>query len=390
MSQALPLGTAYIVAARRSALGRPGGLHRARRIEALSAPIIEAVLKDARISARLVDEIILGNTTAGGNPARVVALAAGLEESVPALTVDRQCASGLDAILLGTRAVALGEARIAVAGGAESISTAPWRIAKPRTLFQTPRFIGPEGGSDGDAGFAFPSIAACEVLARKRGISRSEQDMETLKAHLKADAARDQRRFVGEIVPIRTNADEARDETSGMPEIDELAELEPLMPPDGTHTSGNSASPRDGAAMVLIVSSDVYAELGKPPALRMLACATQGVGSGEEAAAPIVALEKALKPNGAAKPAPQIIETSEASAAQALALGLALDLGDNAINPAGGAVVRGYPLGASGAVSLVRLFSDLVRTNSGNAATFGAVTQGAAGGLGVAALFERV
>ncbi|MDX2202058.1 MAG: thiolase family protein [Hyphomicrobiaceae bacterium] len=390
MSQPLSPGSAYIVAARRSALGRPGGLHRTRRIEALSAPIIEAVLKDAGVPAAQVHEFILGNTTAGGNPARVVALAAGLDESVPALTVDRQCASGLDAILLGLRTVMMGEAAIVIAGGAESLSTAPWRIAKPRTLFQTPRFIGPEGDADGDHGFAFPSIAACEMLARRRGISRSEQDMETLKAHLKADKARDDRRFVGEIVPIRGNAEEARDETGAVPEIDDLAELDPLVPPDGTHTSGNSASPRDGAAMVLIVSPSVYADLGRPPALRLLACATQGVGAGEEAAAPILALEKAMRPNGAAKPAPQIVETSEASAAQVLALAQALELGEASINPAGGAIVRGYPLGASGAVSLVRLFSELVRRREETRASFGAVTQGAAGGLGVAALFERV
>ncbi|RTL60571.1 MAG: hypothetical protein EKK41_28445 [Hyphomicrobiales bacterium] len=104
----------------------------------------------------------------------------------------------------------------------------------------------------------------------------------------------------------------------------------------------------------------------------------------------MAALEKALKPNGSAKPIPQIIETSEASAAQAIALAAALGLPEDAVNPAGGAVVRGYPLGASGAVSLVRLFSDLVRSKSAHAPVFGAVTQGAAGGLGVAALFERI
>lgn len=390
MSQTLPLGSAYIVAARRTALGRPGGLHRTRRIDALTVPVITALLKDAGVPAGEVQDLVLGNTSAGGNPARVVALAAGLDEGVSALTVDRQCASGLDAVLLAMRTVMLGEARVAVAGGAESLSTAPWRIAKPRTLFQTPRFISPDGDLDSDQGFTFPSIAACEMLAQRRGITRSEQDMETLKAHLRADQARDDRRFVGEIVPLRTAAEEARDETSGVPEIDELAELEPLVPPDGTHTAANSASPRDGAAMVLIVSPDVYVELGKPPALRLLASATQGVGAGSEAAAPIIALEKALKPNGKAKPTPQVIETSEASAAQALALARTPELGAASINPAGGAIVRGYPLGASGAVSLVRLFSDMVRTGDRKPANVGAVTQGAAGGLGVAALFERV
>jgi len=142
MTSATALGSSYLIAARRTALGRPGGLHRSRRLEDLTAPIVLAALQDAKLAPKVVEEIILGNTTAGGNPARMVGLAAGLRESVPALTVDRQCASGLDAILLAMRAVALGEADVIVAGGAESISTAPWRVAKPKNLFQTPRFIG--------------------------------------------------------------------------------------------------------------------------------------------------------------------------------------------------------------------------------------------------------
>ena len=104
MTSATALGPAYIIAARRTALGRPGGLHRSRRIESLAAPVVQVALEDARLEAGAVDEIIFGNTTAGGNPARIIGLAAGLKDSVPALTVDRQCASGLDAILLGMRA----------------------------------------------------------------------------------------------------------------------------------------------------------------------------------------------------------------------------------------------------------------------------------------------
>ena len=125
---------AYIIAARRSALGRVGGLHKGRRIEELCAPIVAAALHDAGINADRVDEVIVGNATQGGNPARLIALAAGLSDSVPAATIDRQCGSGLDAILAAIRAIAAGDAEVIVAGGAEAISTAPWRVAKPRTL----------------------------------------------------------------------------------------------------------------------------------------------------------------------------------------------------------------------------------------------------------------
>lgn len=360
-----------------------------RRLESLAAPVIEAALRDARLDAPRVDEIILGNTTAGGNPARLVGLAAGLPETAPALTVDRQCASGLDAIVLAVRAVACGEAQVVIAGGAESISTAPWRIAKPKTLFQTPRFINPESGQDLDGDLSLPAIAASEALAQRLGISRADQDGLTLRSHLRADMARDERRFIGEIVPLKVAAEEARDEGGGVPDMDDLSDLDPLLPPDGTHTLGNSSGLRDGAAVVVIVSEEVYAELGRPPAMRMIGYATQGLGPGEEARAPIVALEKVMRPNGVAKPTPQLVELSEASAAQAIALSRALDLEDDVINVHGGAVVRGYPLGAASAVSVVRLFTSLVRAGD-KRRSVGAVTQGAIGGLGASALFEAI
>lgn len=384
-----PSGSAYIIAARRSALGRPGGLHRARRLEALAVPVIEAVLKDAGLDTQAVDEILLGNTTAGGNPARLVGLAAGLPEGAPALTVDRQCASGLDAIMLAVRAVACGDARVILAGGAESISTAPWRIAKPRTLFQIPRFIGPESGQDIDSDPALPAVAASEMLARRLGIGRAEQDAHALRCHLRNEQAREQRRFAGEIVPVKVTPEETRDEGQGVSDLEDLSDLDPLLPPDGTHTLGNSSSLRDGAAIAVIVSPEVYTDLGRPPAMRVLGYATQGLGPGEEARAPIAALEKVLRPNGSAKPAPQIVEMAEASAAQVIALERALDLADDAVNIDGGAVARGYPLGAASAVSVVRLFTSLVRKGDG-VRRYGAVTQGAAGGLGASALFEAV
>ncbi|HET6322993.1 MAG TPA: beta-ketoacyl synthase N-terminal-like domain-containing protein, partial [Hyphomicrobium sp.] len=119
--------SAYIVAARRTAVGRIGGLHRNRRIEELCAPLVGAVLQDSGLGPQAVDELIVGNATQGANPARLIALAAGLPETVPAATIDRQCGSGLDAILAAVRAVTLGDAQAIVAGGAEAISTAPWR-----------------------------------------------------------------------------------------------------------------------------------------------------------------------------------------------------------------------------------------------------------------------
>jgi acetyl-CoA C-acetyltransferase len=388
MTSAPALGPAYIVAARRTALGRPGGLHKSRRIESLTSPVVLAALEDAGLEPGAVDEIIFGNTTAGGNPARIIGLAAGLGEGVPALTVDRQCASGLDAILLGARAVALSEARVVVAGGGESLSTAPWRVARPKSLFQTPRFLGLEP-EDGAA--APHSVTASETLARRLGIGRERQDAYALQSHLKAERAAGERRFVREIVPLRMAAGEARDESAEVESLQDLAELVPIVPPDGTHTHGNISAPQEGAAIAVIVAQEVWAALGRPHAMRLAGGVTQGVGASEEARAPVAALEKLMRTNsGFSRDKLALVEMSETSAAQALAVRDAFDLADEELSPDGGALVRGYPLGAASAVSLVRLFTRMVRSPEAGQRPYGAVTQGAIGGLGVAALFEAV
>ena len=388
MTSAPVLGPAYIIAARRTALGRPGGLHKSRRIESLTSPVVLAALEDAGLEPGAVDEIIFGNTTAGGNPARIIGLAAGLGEGVPALTVDRQCASGLDAILLGARAVALSEARVVVAGGGESLSTAPWRVARPKSLFQTPRFLGLEP-EDGAA--APHSVTASETLARRLGIGRERQDAYALQSHLKAERAAGERRFVREIVPLRMAAGEARDESAEVESLQDLAELVPIVPPDGTHTHGNISAPQEGAAIAVIVAQEVWAALGRPHAMRLAGGVTQGVGASEEARAPVAALEKLMRTNsGFSRDKLALVEMSETSAAQALAVRDAFDLADEELSPDGGALVRGYPLGAASAVSLVRLFTRMVRSPGAGQRPYGAVTQGAIGGLGVAALFEAV
>jgi acetyl-CoA C-acetyltransferase len=391
MTQATASGASYIIAARRTALGRPGGLHRARRIETLTAPVVQAALEDAGLGPDAVDEIIFGNTTAGGNPARIIGLAAGLRESVPALTVDRQCASGLDAILLAMRAVAMGEAGVIVAGGAESLSTAPWRVARPKSLFQTPRFLGLEPEDTGN-GEAPHSVAASEELARKLGITRTRQDNYALSSLRKAEQASSERHFVGEIVPLKLTGAEARDESAVAPDIEELEALAPLLPPDGTHTAGNTSALHDAAAAVVVVSAQVHAALGAPPALRLVASGTQGVGAAEEAMAPVAALEKVLRHanGGFTRDALGLVEMSEVSAAQALALCDAFNLDEEELSPDGGALARGHALGAASAVSVVRLFTGMARTRQPRRPRYGAVTQGAIGGLGVAALFEAV
>ncbi len=287
----MPSQSAYIIAARRTAIGRIGGLHRNRRIEELCAPLVGVALQDSGLEPGQVDELIVGNATQGGNPARLIALAAGLPEAAPAATIDRQCGSGLDAILAAVRAVSLGDAQAIVAGGAEAISMAPWRVAKPRNLQQLPRFLSYEPGS-GEEREGPAHIESAEALAIKHGIGRAEQDAYALRSYLKAEQAREHKRFVGEIAPLRANPDEARDQSSVAPDFKDLAQLAPYMPPDGTLTPGNTASLHDGAAVAVVVSKNMWTSLGKPRGLRLLAHAARGTAPDDEAAAPIEAMQK--------------------------------------------------------------------------------------------------
>lgn len=387
----MSLNSHYIVAARRTALGRVGGLHRSRRIADLAAPVVTAALADCGLTPDRVDELIAGNATEGGNPARLIALAAGLSETAAAQTIDRQCGSGLDAILAAVRSIGCGDADVVVAGGAEAISTAPWRIAKPKSLYQLPHFMGLEPTAAAAPSEESLPYEAMELLPRTLGISRERQDAYALRSHLKAEAARSARQFIGEIVPLRANADEARDQSAVEPALEDLERLAPFVPPDGTLTPGNTSAMHDGAAFVVVVSERVWTELGKPRALRLVASATQGVSPDNEAQAPIEATKKLYKRLNGMKPADiKVFEVSETSAAQAIALAESLGVDPGDINPAGGALVRGHPFAAAGAVLVVRLFTDLVRAHAAAAPRHGVATLGTVGGMGLAALFESV
>ncbi len=386
----MSVASSYIIAARRSALGRIGGLHRNRRLADLSAPVVLAVLADAGLEPAEVDELIVGNASEGGNPARLISLAAGLPETVASHSIDRQCASGLDAIIAGIRLVQAGDADVVVAGGAESLSTAPWRVAKPRSLYQLPHFVGVEPAGPDFADDAAP-FEASELLSKRLGISRFKQDQVAMQSHLRAESARDARRFVGEIVPLRSTTEEARDQSVGDIDLEALEEMTPFAPPEGTLTAGNTSSLHDGAAFVVIVSDRVWKARGKPGALRLVSAAARGVPPGNDGEAPVAAMRKLYdRLNGFKRDEIAVFELSESSAAQEIALAELLDVDPARINPDGGAVARGHPLGAAGAVLVVRLFSSLVRTPRSKDGRYGVAALGAIGGLGLAALFEGV
>lgn len=383
------MGKAIVIAARRTAIGRVGGLHRARALEQLAAPVIRAVLADAGLEAGAVDEVILGNAVGGGgNPARLAALAAGLPETVPGLTLDRQCASGLDAVIMAARLIETGGAEAVIAGGAESASTAPWRVRKPANLFaDLPEFFHeaaftPHADAPG-------MVEAAENVARERDIPRDRQDAYALESHRRAAAAQAEGCFTAEIVALGRDAAEARDEgpRAGLSAA-LLARMPPLMR-EGTVTAGNSCAISDGAAIVLLVGEKLHRGLGAPPGLRVIAAASAGVAPRLLGLAAVPALEAACRRAGLTPADLQAVEFNEAFASQVLASLDALGLDSERVNTDGGALAFGHPYGASGAVLVTRLYTRLIRNHTGLAGARGAAMIAAAGGVGAAAVFEQ-
>jgi acetyl-CoA C-acetyltransferase len=387
---------AIIVAARRTPVGRIGGALRDLAVEDLAAPVIRAVLADAGLDAAEVDDVLLGNAVGpGGNVARLSALAAGLPVAVPGVTVDRQCGSGLEAINLAARLIEAGAGEVFLAGGVESTSTAPWRVAKPASLHRMPRFydrarFAPDSIGDPSMGEAAENVAAAH------GITRDRQDRYALASHRKAVAAQAAGRFTREIVPLalpdgRTvAADECpRPDTS----LERLAALPPVFRAGGTVTAGNACPVNDGAAIVAILSERRFRALGLTRGLRVVDSQAAGVDPALLGTGPIPAVGKLLARHPGLTVADiDRVEFNEAFAAQVLACLDALGIAEERVCPAGGALALGHPYGASGAILATRLFSDMLFPTSPTPSQLrrGLATLGIGGGLGIATLLEPV
>lgn len=382
-----------IVAARRSPIGVRGHTLAALRVEQLAAPVVRAALDDARavlgMDVRGADvhpaDVVLGNCMGpGGNPARLAALAAGLGVTVPGVTVDRQCGSGLAAILDAATAIRAGDARPRVAGGVESASTAPVRSIDGVPYSRAP--FAPAGWPDPDV------LRAAEDLARADGISRERQDEHAVRSHRRARAARDAGRFAAELVPVL--AAEAPVDESLARGVPPLHRLPPLFP-GGTVTAGTSTRLSDGAAAVVVVPGEHAAGRGVGrqgrAGLALRAHAVVGCDPALPGIGAAPAVHAVLTDAGVTVEQVAAFEIVEAFAAQSLAvldrLGVAAH--DPRVCADGGALALGHPWGASGAVSMVRLFSRLVRGGA-PAGTLGIAAASVGGGLGVAALVEVV
>lgn len=392
------MGAAFVIAARRTAVAPRHGAFREVEAHDLTAPVLRACLADAGLSPRApVDQVILGNAlSGGGNVARLAALAAGLSESVPALTVDTQCCSGLDAILLAARLVESGAAGLVLAGGVESFSRAPLRARRPKAKGEAPEFY------DRPAFSPWPlrdpdMIEALGRLADQQRITRAEQAAFAVDSHRKARAARGA--LEAEIVPVAgLGADSfTRDLTP------ELCARAPLLHGEGEHAldTAGVAVEADAAAVVLVASREWTERLARAGHFSCEVFYGHSFGAApddppyavdrafEALAFETLLFEDEMLVQGFTRPDWQriaVVELMEAAAAQALHNCRYAGLDPARINRGGGALARGHPIGASGAILAVRLFHELGREEPG---ALGLAAIAAAGGLASALLLQR-
>ncbi|HEX2074031.1 MAG TPA: thiolase family protein [Geodermatophilus sp.] len=369
-----------VVQALRTPIGTAGMSLAALSAADLAAPVISAVTDSLGADAGAVRDVVLGNCMGpGGDVARVAVLQAGLPASVPGLIVDRQCGSGLAAIVLAA-SLARDEEGVVLAGGVESASTAPWRFWPPAGGGEPTRYtrapFAPASLGDPDMG------PAADLLATDCGVTRACQDEYAARSHARAVATRRAGGFAEEIVPVAGvgHDERPRDRFTA----DRLSRLRPAFGPGGTVTAGNSCGVNDGAAVVAVVDAATHRRLGVP-GLRILATATAGVDPNRPGLGIVPATRTVLQRAGLTLDDIDVVEFNEAFAGQVLACCLALDLDPERVCPEGGALALGHPWGASGAVLAVRLFSQLVR-RPGRRYGLAAIAVG--GGQGVAMVVE--
>ncbi|MBE7373382.1 3-oxoadipyl-CoA thiolase [Pseudomonas lopnurensis] len=396
----------FICDAVRTAIGRFGGALAAVRADDLAAVPIRALLeRNPELDPAAIEEIFLGSANQAGednrNVARMAALLAGLPETVPGVTLNRLCASGMDAVGSAFRAIACGEIELAIAGGVESMSRAPYVMGKADTAFGRTqkiedttigwRFVNPKmkalHGVD-----AMPQTA--DNVAEEHRISRADQDAFALRSQQRAGKAQAAGFFAEEIVPVLIAGKKGdtvvdRDEHPRPDTTAEaLARLKPVNGPDKSVTAGNASGVNDGAAAMILASAEAVRRYGLTPRARVLGMASAGVAPRVMGYGPVPAVRKLCERLNLAVNDFDVIELNEAFAAQALAVTRDLGLPDNSpkVNPNGGAIALGHPLGMSGA----RLVSTTVHALEKSGGKLGLATMCVGVGQGLALAVERV
>jgi acetyl-CoA acetyltransferase family protein len=419
----MQLKEAWIVGAMRTPVGRHGGSLSAVRPDDLGAVALEALMERTGLPPSEVEDVFFGCANQAGEDNRDVArmslLLAGFPETVAGATVNRLCGSGLEAVSQAARAVMLGEASVYVGGGVESMSRAPWAVLKPERAFPTGnatmhdttlgwRMVNPrmeEMGHTDSLGMTAENVAQerfnitpdedqPEGLAEEYDVSREAQDRFALRSHQKAVAAQDEKRFREEITPVTVKgrkgdtvveADEGpRRDTS----LERLARLKPAFKGEGSVTAGNSSSLNDGAAAVMVVSREYAEAHDLEPMAKVRSMAVAGVPPRVMGIGPVPATKKALERAGITMDDVGLVEINEAFAAQVLAClhEWGMDSEEGRLNPNGGSIALGHPLGASGARILTTLVHEMRRRDD---VRYGLATMCIGVGQGIAMVVEK-
>jgi 3-oxoadipyl-CoA thiolase len=398
---------AYICDAIRTPIGRFGGALAAVRTDDLAAIPLQALLqRNPRIDWQALDDVMLGCVNQAGednrNVARMALLLAGLPPAVGGVTLNRLCGSSLEAVSAAARAIKTGEAELVIAGGVESMSRAPYVLGKADGAFARNQIL-----EDTTLGWRFVNPAlkkrygvetmpeTAENVAREFNVSRADQDAYAYRSQQRAAAAQAAGRLAQEIIPVSiaqakgepvlvTVDEHPRPDTR----LEKLAQLKGIVTPEGTVTAGNASGINDGAAALIIASETAVNRYGLTPRARIISSATAGLEPRIMGFGPAPATQKLLARTGVTVGQLDVIELNEAFAAQVLAVTRALGLADDAphVNPNGGAIALGHPLGASGARLVIAAVNQLQRSGG----RYGLCTMCIGVGQGIATLIERV
>ena len=400
------MNEAYICDAVRTPFGRYGGALAAVRADDLGALPIKALIeRNASVDWQAIDDVIYGCANQAGednrNVARMAALLAGLPVEVPGSTLNRLCGSGLDALGTAARAIKTGETSLMIAGGVESMSRAPFVMGKADTAFSRSMKV-----EDTTIGWRFvnPTMKAmygvdsmpetAENVATQFSVSREDQDAFALRSQMRTAAAQEAGRLDDELIPVHIAQKKGeprvvtKDEHPRATTLEALAKLKGVVRPDGTVTAGNASGVNDGACALLLANEATAARFGLRPRARVIAMATSGLAPRIMGFGPAQAVRKVLEKTGLDLDRIDVIELNEAFAAQALAVTRSLGLADDdeRINPNGGAIALGHPLGASGARLATAATYQLARTGG----RYALCTMCIGVGQGIALVIERV
>ncbi|MDP9328885.1 MAG: thiolase family protein [Actinomycetota bacterium] len=408
MSQTDPQRTPVVVDGLRTPFGRYGGALREVRPDDMAAHVIRSIVERNGVDPGEIDDVIFGAANQAGednrNVGRLAALLAGLPVDVPGQTVNRLCGSGMQAIIDAAHAIVAGDGDLFVSGGVESMTRAPFVMAKPsaafprgeQTLYDTTlgwRFTNPRLA---DAYYPYSMGETAENVVERCGVSREEQDAFALESQRRWKAAQDAGKFTDEVVPIPAPGAKRGEQVEVVVDehprpdttLEQLASLKPAFKRDdsGSVTAGNSSGINDGAAAVLVTSEARAHELGWRPIARMLASAVAGVDPATMGLGPIPASRKALARAGLQVENLDLVELNEAFAAQAIPCMRELHLDLDKVNVNGGAIAIGHPLGASGA----RLVATLLHEMRRRGARYGLATMCIGVGQGIASVWESI